>query len=94
VGLVDLGEHRLRDLDGPLHVFQIGEGSFPPLRSLSAFPRNLRIQLTSYVGRQGELALVAKALWGITAGHVDRHRPGGKGPSWQFRWRRTWLRVS
>jgi class 3 adenylate cyclase len=28
--IVDLGEHRLRDLDRPMHVFQIGDGSFPP----------------------------------------------------------------
>jgi class 3 adenylate cyclase len=62
VGLVDLGEHRLRDLDRPMHVFQIGDGSFPPLRSLSAFPGNLPRQLTSFVGRQEELAAVAKAL--------------------------------
>jgi class 3 adenylate cyclase len=32
-GLVGLGEHRLRDLDLPMRVFQLGGGSFPPLRS-------------------------------------------------------------
>src|SRR5262249_11374422 len=26
LGLIDLGEHRLRDLDRPLHVFQVGAG--------------------------------------------------------------------
>jgi predicted ATPase/class 3 adenylate cyclase len=62
VRLVDLGEHRLRDLDRPMHVFQVGDGSFPPLRSLSAFPGNLPIQLTSFVGRQDELASLAKAV--------------------------------
>jgi predicted ATPase len=62
VGLVDLGEHRLRDLDRPMHVVQIGDGSFPPLRSLSVFPGNLPLQLTSFVGRQEELALITKAL--------------------------------
>jgi predicted ATPase/class 3 adenylate cyclase len=62
VDLVDLGEHRLRDLDRPMHVFQIGDGSFAPLRSLSAFPGNLPLQLTSFVGRQEELASVAKAV--------------------------------
>src|SRR6516225_5978551 len=35
LALVDLGEHRLRDLDRPMHVFQVGYGSFPALRSLS-----------------------------------------------------------
>jgi predicted ATPase len=62
IGLVDLGEHRLRDLDRPMHVFQIGDGSFPPLRSLSTIPGNLPIQLTSFVGRQEELASVTKAV--------------------------------
>jgi predicted ATPase len=62
LALVDLGEHRLRDLDRPMHVFQVGHGSFPPLRSLSAFPGNLPRQLTSFVGRQQELASIAKAV--------------------------------
>jgi hypothetical protein len=62
MALVDLGEHRLRDLDRAIHVFQVGDGSFPPLRSLSAFPGNLPIQLTSFVGRQEELTALAQAL--------------------------------
>jgi predicted ATPase/class 3 adenylate cyclase len=62
IALVDLGEHRLRDLDRPMHVFQIGDGSFPLLRSLSVFPGNLPTQLTSFVGRREELASLAKAL--------------------------------
>jgi hypothetical protein len=60
--LVDFGEHRVRDLDGSMDVFQVGDGSFPPLRSLSAYPGNLPIQLTSFVGRLDELAAVGKAL--------------------------------
>jgi predicted ATPase/class 3 adenylate cyclase len=64
VGLVDLGEHRLRDLDRPVHVFQIGDGVFPPLRSLNALPGNLPTQLTSFVGRHEELAGVGTALEG------------------------------
>src|SRR5271163_4728540 len=47
VALVDLGEHRLRDLDRPMRVFQVGEGTFPALRSLGAFPGNLPLQLSS-----------------------------------------------
>jgi predicted ATPase len=45
-----------------MHVFQVGHGAFPPLRSLSAFPGNLPGQLTSFVGRQEELALLATAV--------------------------------
>jgi predicted ATPase/class 3 adenylate cyclase len=64
VVLVDLGQHRLRDLDRPMHVFQVGDGSFPPLRSLNAFPGNLHRQLTSFVGREEEMASLTKALVG------------------------------
>jgi predicted ATPase len=60
--LVDLGDHRLRDLDRPVHVFQVGEGRFPPLRSLDAFPGNLPLQVSSFVGRDRELERVAKAM--------------------------------
>ncbi len=66
VRLVDLGERRLRDLSRPERVFQlVAPGvreSFPPLRSLDAFPGNLPVQLTSFVGRDDDLAGVAKAL--------------------------------
>jgi len=60
--LVDLGEHRLRDLDRPLRVFQVGEGRFPALRTLDAFPGNLPLQLSSYIGREKELERAAAAL--------------------------------
>jgi len=62
VVLRDLGEHRLKDLGRPEHVFQIdAEGlgtEFPPLRSLDnrALRNNLPIQLTSFIGREQELA--------------------------------------
>jgi len=62
VPLIDLGEHRLRDLDRPLRVFQLGEGDFPPLRSLDAFPGNLPLQVSSFIGRDRELTRVTKAL--------------------------------
>jgi predicted ATPase/class 3 adenylate cyclase len=61
-GLVDLGEHRLRDLQRPLRVFQVGDGAFPPLRSLDVLPGNLPVQLTTFIGREAELADVADAL--------------------------------
>jgi len=62
VVLTDLGEHRLRDLDRPLHVFQVGGGSFDQLRSLDAFPGNLPVQMTSFVGREAEVAAITEAL--------------------------------
>jgi class 3 adenylate cyclase len=55
VELVDLGEHRLRDLSRAERVFQVRApgllDSFPALRSLEAYPGNLPAQLTSFVGR-------------------------------------------
>jgi len=66
VGVVDLGEHLLRDLALPVRVFQVTHpglpATFPPLRSLDAFRGNLPAQLTSFVGRTEELAGVADAL--------------------------------
>ena len=58
--LVDLGEHRLRDLGRAEHVFQVMHPAladdFPVLRSLESFPTNLPLQVTSFVGRSRELA--------------------------------------
>jgi predicted ATPase/class 3 adenylate cyclase len=66
VAAVDLGEHRLRDLSRPERVYQLvapGLGEeFPPLRSLDAFPSNLPAQLSSFVGREDEVAEVAGLL--------------------------------
>jgi predicted ATPase/class 3 adenylate cyclase len=66
VELVDLGEHNLRDLTRSERVFQIAvdglDREFPPLRSLDAFPGNLPLQTTSFVGRESELAAVVDAL--------------------------------
>ena len=66
VGLLDLGEHRLRDLSEPLRVFQVERQGrrdrFPPLRSLDSLPGNLPLQVSSFVGRERELDRVAKAL--------------------------------
>ena len=66
VELVDLGEHRLRDLSRAERVFQVRAAglvdAFPALQSLDSFPSNLPAQLTSFVGRDEELAALAKAL--------------------------------
>jgi predicted ATPase/class 3 adenylate cyclase len=65
--LRDLGEHRLKDLSLPERLYQLlGPGlatDFPPLRSLSARPNNLPVQLTSFVGR-AELADAQASLAG------------------------------
>ena len=66
VGLFSLGEHRLRDLSRPERVFQLTAeglvGEFGPLRTLDAFPGNLPLQVTSFVGRRAELDEILTAL--------------------------------
>jgi predicted ATPase/class 3 adenylate cyclase len=65
-GTVDLGEVRLRDLSSAERLFQVVHPElpteFPALRSLDAFPSNLPLQLTAFVGREDELIEVATAL--------------------------------
>ncbi|HEV2004979.1 MAG TPA: AAA family ATPase, partial [Candidatus Limnocylindrales bacterium] len=62
VELIDLGSHRLRDIDRPEQVFQVGVADlprdFPPLLSVSARRSNLPAQVTSFVGREKERAQV------------------------------------
>jgi predicted ATPase/class 3 adenylate cyclase len=63
--LRDLGEHRLKDLRPERLAQLVGDGlpdDFPPIRSLDARPNNLPSQLTSFVGREHELATAADLL--------------------------------
>jgi predicted ATPase/class 3 adenylate cyclase/DNA-binding CsgD family transcriptional regulator len=64
--LVNLGVHRLRDLGRPERVFALAHpdlpGGAPPPRSLDQLPNNLPVQLTSFVGRDRELAELDKLL--------------------------------
>src|SRR5439155_21344170 len=64
--LLDLGEHTLRDLSRPERVFQVVApglaAAFPSLHTLDSYPGNLLTQVTSFVGRERELAAVADAL--------------------------------
>ena len=51
--VLDLGEHRLKDLTAPERIYQFGDGDFPPLKSLNQ--TNLPVQPTPLVGREHEL---------------------------------------
>ena len=66
VTLRDLGAVRLRDLAGPQHVYQLLHPDlrqdFPALRSLAARPNNLPLQVTSFIGRERELAEASRML--------------------------------
>ena len=81
VNLADLGMHRLKDVDRPEHIFQATvEGlrdAFPSLRSLDAFPNNLPRQLTSFIGRDQDLAKVTRLL--ETTPLLTLTGPGGSG---------------
>ena len=79
--LLPLGVHRLKGLRHPEHVFQLAHPDlperFPPLRSVDVALTTLPAPLTSFVGRDSELAEAAEL--------VRRHRcvtlvgPGGSG---------------
>jgi class 3 adenylate cyclase len=56
VELRDLGEHRLKDLFRPEHIFQAlapdFPSEFPPLKTLESRPNNLPVQATPFIGRE------------------------------------------
>src|SRR5262249_2157917 len=67
--LRDLGQHRLKDLLAAEHIWQIRHpllpSEFPPLRSLDYLPTNLPRQVSSFIGREREMADI-KALLAST----------------------------
>jgi predicted ATPase len=66
VDLVDLGPRRLRDLPTPIGVFQVRAAGlrteFPALRALDVGPGNLRRAVTSFIGRESEVAELQAAV--------------------------------
>jgi predicted ATPase len=74
--LVDLGEQRFKDVDGPVGVFQVGDRSFPPLRTISN--TNLPRPASSFLGREQELAAVLERF-ANGARLVTLTGPGGSG---------------
>src|SRR5207247_5106167 len=75
--LRDLGEHRLKDLTAPERIYQLGEGEFPPLKSLNQ--SNLPEQPTPFVGREKELAEVLRLVGDRSVRLVTLTGPGGSG---------------
>jgi predicted ATPase/class 3 adenylate cyclase len=74
--LVDLGEHRLKDFDRPIAIFQLGPIAFPPLRTISN--TNLPRPASSFVGRESEIADVTARLRDGTR-LLTLTGPGGSG---------------
>jgi len=56
----DLGQHRVKDFDGLVRVFQLGDAQFPPLRTPGA--AHLPTPATTFLGREREL-LGAVSIW-------------------------------
>ncbi|HUF76855.1 MAG TPA: protein kinase [Longimicrobiales bacterium] len=75
LSFVSLGSHRLKDFDGPVTLYQLGAGSFPPLKTIAN--TNLPTPASSFLGREAELyeadlLLHATRLLSVTG-------PGGAG---------------
>ena len=83
VSLRDLGEHCLKDLQRPSHLFQLViadlPADFPPLKTLDSRPNNLPVQLTPLIGREQEGAAVQNLLQREDMRLVTLTGPGGTG---------------
>lgn len=81
IGIRDLGEHRLKDLERPERIFQIVipglKSDFPALKSLDARPNNLPAQMTSFIGRRSEIEAVTALMENNRL--VTLTGPGGTG---------------
>jgi predicted ATPase len=74
--LTDLGEHRLKDIEGAVPIYQLGDKTFPPLKTVSN--TNLPRPASSFVGRERELAeLIASVERGTRL--LTLTGPGGSG---------------
>ena len=80
-GLRDMGEHKLKNVAYAVRVYQVIAPEltidFPALRALDVFPNNLPTQLTSFVGREKELADAKRLLQ--NAHLLTLIGPGGTG---------------
>ena len=71
----DLGEHRVKDFDHPVWIYQLGDEPFPPLKTISN--TNLPRPASSFVGREREVAEVQELARGSRL--VTLTGPGGSG---------------
>jgi predicted ATPase/class 3 adenylate cyclase len=66
VSLRDMGVQRLKDLTEPEPIYQLVvadlPSEFPPLKTLNLYEHNLPAQMTSFIGREREMAEILQAL--------------------------------
>ena len=60
LSVTDLGEHRLKDIEGAVSIYQLGEKTFPPLKTISN--TNLPRPASSFIGRERERDDVVREL--------------------------------
>ena len=60
LSVTDLGEHRLKDIEGAVAIHQLGEKTFPPLKTISN--TNLPRPASSFIGRERERDDVVREL--------------------------------
>jgi predicted ATPase len=74
--VLDLGEHRLKDFDEPVPLYQLGVERFPPLKTIAN--TNLPRPASSFVGREADAArVVARIREGARL--LTLTGPGGSG---------------
>ena len=66
VSLRDMGERRLKDMIRSERIYQLViaglPSDFPPIKTLDLYRHNLPAQMTSFIGRETELAEIKQAL--------------------------------
>ncbi|PWT75057.1 MAG: hypothetical protein C5B60_05910 [Chloroflexi bacterium] len=85
VSLRDLGEHRLKDFEQPMHLYQVVvaglPADFPPLKTLPGRGGALPVPPTALVGREAEVAQLESFLRREDVRLVTLTGPGGTGKS-------------
>jgi predicted ATPase/class 3 adenylate cyclase len=66
LGFLDLGSHSLRSIDAPQRLYQVVapglERDFPPPRTSDAGRNNLKLEVTSFIGREREIEEASQML--------------------------------
>src|SRR5579859_2402899 len=85
ISLRDLGEHRLKDFEQAMQLYQVViaglPADFPPLKTLDGGAATLPVPPTALVGREDEVAQIGKLLRREDVRLVTLTGPGGTGKS-------------